>query len=321
MTAPVEGQLERELERAVAVLRAGGLVAFPTETVYGLGADAGNEAAVRRIFAVKGRPADHPLIVHLAAAEQLADWASTVPATARALADELLAGPAHAAARPSVPRVLDVVTGGRPTVGLRVPDQPARPGAARRVRRRRRGAVGEPLRQGEPHDGRRTSGPTSAPTSTSCSTAARAPSASSRPSSTARPTLPTLLRPGGVSVDRLVEVLGSPVRTEAVGPSRAPGMMASHYAPRCRVEVVDDVAVAEERVALLRSQGLAADLLAPSLGADGYARHLYGWLRDADDRGLDVLVAVAPAGDGLGLAVRDRLSKAAAPRPTVEDAG
>ena len=98
-------------------------------------------------------------------------------------------------------------------------------------------------------------------------------------------------------------------------------MMASHYAPRCRVEVVDEVAVAEERVSLLRSQGLTAELLAPSLGADGYARHLYGWLRDADDRGLDVLVAVAPAGDGLGLAVRDRLSKAAAPRPTVEDAG
>jgi L-threonylcarbamoyladenylate synthase len=319
LTAPVEGQLERELERAVAVLRAGGLVAFPTETVYGLGADAGNEAAVRRIFEVKGRPADHPLIVHLAAAEQLAAWASTVPVTARALADELWPGPLTLLLDRR-PTVLDAVTGRRPTVGLRVPDQPlalellgafgegvAAPSANRfgkvspTTAEHVRGDLGADV------DLVLDGGPCTVGVESTIVDCTTDP--------------PTLLRPGGVSVDRLVEVLGSPVRTEAAGPSRAPGMMASHYAPRCRVEVVDEVAVAEERVAVLRSEGLTADLLAPSLGAEDYARHLYGWLRDADDRGLDVLVAVAPAGEGLGLAVRDRLTKAAAPRPTVEDAG
>jgi len=315
LTPPVE----REVERAVAVLRCGGLVAFPTETVYGLGADAGNEAAVRRIFAVKGRPADHPLIVHIAAAEQLAEWASTVPASARALADELWPGPLTLLLDRR-PTVLDAVTGRRPTVGVRVPDQPlalellgAFGGGVAAPSANRFGKVSPTTAEhvrgdlGADVDLVLDGGPCAVGVESTIVDCTTDP--------------PTLLRPGGVSVDRLVEVLGSPVRTETVGPSRAPGMTASHYAPRCRVEVVDDVAVAQERVSLLRSQGLAADLLAPSLGADDYARHLYGWLRDADDRGLDVLVAVAPAGDGLGLAVRDRLSKAAAPRPTVEDAG
>ena len=319
MTAPAGAQLEREVERAVAVLQAGGLVAFPTETVYGLGADAGNEAAVRRIFEVKGRPADHPLIVHLAAAEQLAGWAATVPATARALADELWPGPLTLLLD-RCPGVLDVVTGGRPTVGVRVPDQPlalallgafgggvAAPSANRfgqvspTTAAHVRGDLGPDV------DLVLDGGPCSVGIESTIVDCTTDP--------------PTVLRPGGVSVDRIVEVLGAAVRTEVVGPSRAPGMMASHYAPRCRVEVVDDVAVAEERMVLLRSRGLSAGVLAPSLGADDYARHLYGWLRDADDRGLDVLVAVAPAGEGVGLAVRDRLSKAAAPRPTVEDAG
>jgi L-threonylcarbamoyladenylate synthase len=216
--------------------------------------------------------------------------------------------------------VLDAVTGRRPTVGLRVPDQP--------LALELLGAFGEGVaapsanRFGKvsPTTAEHVRGDLGADVDLvldggSCTVGVE----STIVDCTTDP--PTLLRPGGVSVDRLVEVLGSPVRTEAVGPSRAPGMMASHYAPRCRVEVVDVVAVAEERVAVLRSEGLTADLLAPSLGAEDYARHLYGWLRDADDRGLDVLVAVAPAGEGLGLAVRDRLTKAAAPRPTVEDAG
>ncbi len=105
------------------MLRDGGLVAFPTETVYGLGADASSPAALRRLYAVKGRPADHPVIVHLASIGQLADWAVDVPERARRLAEACWPGPLTLVLERS-PRVPDEVTGGRPTVGLRVPDQP-----------------------------------------------------------------------------------------------------------------------------------------------------------------------------------------------------
>src|SRR5687767_11345831 len=108
---------------AVATLRAGGLVAFPTETVYGLGADAANAAAVKKIFAAKGRPHDHPLIVHLASAAQLADWAREVPLAARALAQKFWPGPLTLIL-PRAPSVNDLVTGGQDTVALRVPAHP-----------------------------------------------------------------------------------------------------------------------------------------------------------------------------------------------------
>src|SRR5687768_10611952 len=100
------------LERAVQTLRRGGLVALPTETVYGLGADAQNELAVRRIFAAKGRPADHPLIVHLPGADALPDWAREVPPEARLLADAFWPGPLSLVLR-RTPRASDAVTGGQ----------------------------------------------------------------------------------------------------------------------------------------------------------------------------------------------------------------
>ncbi|MGZ4793328.1 MAG: L-threonylcarbamoyladenylate synthase, partial [Ilumatobacteraceae bacterium] len=112
-----------DIDRALRVLRGGGLVAIPTETVYGLAADASNAAAVQRIFAVKGRPVAHPLIVHLASAEQLAEWAATIPPAAALLADECWPGPLTLLV-PRATHVLDVVTGGRSTVGVRVPAHP-----------------------------------------------------------------------------------------------------------------------------------------------------------------------------------------------------
>jgi L-threonylcarbamoyladenylate synthase len=112
-----------EIERAVALLRRGELVAFPTETVYGLGADAANPAAVARIFAAKGRPADHPLIVHLPAAEHLARWARDIPAEAEKLAAAFWPGPLTLILKRQ-PQVPNAVTGGQDTVGLRVPSHP-----------------------------------------------------------------------------------------------------------------------------------------------------------------------------------------------------
>src|SRR3954453_8294629 len=109
--------------RAGEILRRGGLVAFPTETVYGLGADASNADAVHRLFAVKGRPADHPVIGHLADVSQLAEWSASVPSAARPLADAFWRGPLTVTV-PRAARLPDAVTGGRDTVGLRVPGQP-----------------------------------------------------------------------------------------------------------------------------------------------------------------------------------------------------
>ena len=114
---------DTDIEHAVAVLKSGGLVAFPTETVYGLGADASNPDAVGRIFAVKGRPATHPLIVHLADAVQVANWAREIPEAARALARRFWPGPLTVILKRAL-RVSDVVTGGQDTVALRVPSHP-----------------------------------------------------------------------------------------------------------------------------------------------------------------------------------------------------
>ncbi|HSF47614.1 MAG TPA: L-threonylcarbamoyladenylate synthase, partial [Burkholderiales bacterium] len=115
--------VDDDLDHAVSLLRAGRLVAFPTETVYGLGADASNDEAVKKIFAVKGRPADHPVIVHLPDAAQLERWASAVPERAQRLASRFWPGPLTLVL-PRAASVHDVVTGGQDTVGLRVPSHP-----------------------------------------------------------------------------------------------------------------------------------------------------------------------------------------------------
>lgn len=116
-------ELFPDVQRAVTVLRRGGLVAFPTETVYGLGADARNPEAVGRVFSVKGRPADHPLIVHLADASRLTEWAQDIPRAAWQLAEAFWPGPLTLVL-PRAPGVLDAVTGKLDTVALRVPGHP-----------------------------------------------------------------------------------------------------------------------------------------------------------------------------------------------------
>jgi L-threonylcarbamoyladenylate synthase len=124
----------QDIEKAVAVLRAGGLVAFPTETVYGLGADASNPDALRKIFAAKGRPQDHPLIVHVADAVQLANWARDIPPPAARLAKKFWPGPLTIILRRAL-HVCDLVTGGQDTVALRVPSHPVAQASPARGRR------------------------------------------------------------------------------------------------------------------------------------------------------------------------------------------
>ena len=301
-----------DVERAAAAIRNGGLVAIPTETVYGLAADATSPDAVARIFAVKGRPVDHPLIVHLASAEHVDTWASTVPSTARVLIDAAWPGPLTVIV-PRAAGVLDAVTGGLDTVGLRVPAHEmtlelldlvnvglAAPSA------NRFGAVSPTTAEhvlrdiGDRLDPRRDvildGGSCPIGVESTIVDCATSP--------------PQILRAGGVPVEDVHRLLAGEV-ADASGPSRASGMLASHYAPHCEVRLVDSA----DDASALRAGTIGAEVLDLTDDLVVYARELYARLRDADQRSVKVLIAVLPPAEGLGHAIRDRLTKAAAPRP------
>ncbi|MGD9793346.1 MAG: L-threonylcarbamoyladenylate synthase [Acidimicrobiia bacterium] len=299
---------------AVDILRSGGLVAVPTETVYGLAADATNAAAVRRIFTVKDRPPGHPLIVHIGRSAPLDRWCGDVSVDARKLAAAFWPGPLTMIV-PSIDAIATEVTGGRATVGLRMPDHPltldlldafdgavaapsanrfgkVSPTTAAHVERDLDGEVdlildGGPCRVGVESTIVELVGP-----------------------------VPQILRLGAITAAQIAAVLGREVLPEPVGPARASGMLASHYAPSCAVHIVEDRDEAMALVAELWNRGEGpVDLLDPEATSDEWAHELYGWLREADERRLRSLVVVPPSSDGVGAAVRDRLAKAAAPRP------
>lgn len=319
------------VEQAAEVLRRGGLVAFPTETVYGLGADASNADAVKRIFAAKGRPADHPLIVHLSNASDIDRWAVDVPPAARVLAARCWPGPLTMVLG-KAPWVPPITTGGLDTIGLRVPNQAlalsllrafgggvAAPSANRfgRVSPTRPEDVAAELDSVELIlDG----GP------------CRIGVESTILDLTVTPA--QILRPGGVSADELEEILGMAVARHPTGPARAPGMLEVHYAPSARVELVDASALAL-RAREWREQGERVGVIVPAdveipagvevLGvassAEAYAHALYAWLRSCDARQVTVVLAVPPSEAGIGAAVRDRLRRAAAGDSPRQDRG
>jgi L-threonylcarbamoyladenylate synthase len=314
-----------DIARAVRVLREGGLVALPTETVYGLGADARNELAVRRIFAVKGRPSTHPLIVHVASFEDARAWVAEVPQVAERLAAAFWPGPLTLVMRRS-PLASDAVTGGQDTVALRVPAH----GVALRLLRAFGGGIAAPsanrfgevsptcaahVREalGNDVDLVLDAGPCQVGVESTIVDVTREPL--------------RLLRPGGTSREALEAVLGQSVALATAAPDvRAPGMLESHYAPRAGLWLVDAPHLAVDaarrlalgaRVVVIAPQRVPAPpgvirLDVPE-DAEGFARVLYARLREADRLG-DVILAVPPPDSGLGLAVRDRLTRAAAPR-------
>ncbi len=321
---------DRSINLAVEVLRAGRLVAMPTETVYGLAADASNPEAVLKVFATKGRPHGHPLIVHVDAAARLADWAQRVPADAFRLAEAFWPGPLTLVLerRPSVPTV---VTGGLDTVAVRMPAHP--------VAQRLLASFGGGLAAPSANRFGRVSPTTAADVSADlgdlveviidggpCEIGVESTIveiSADQDVDAATPQV-TILRPGGVSAEALAEVLGRTVETTVSGEARAPGMLPSHYAPRTPVEVWGD-GEAPGRVAELASTGARvgvlslAEIAAPGAvvawdaGGDVavLARSLYQWLRQADADALDALVVVLPPAEGLGIAVGDRLRRAA----------
>jgi L-threonylcarbamoyladenylate synthase len=310
-----------EIERAVEVLRAGGLVAFPTETVYGLGADASNEAALHRLYAVKGRPSDHPVIVHLGSAEMLDDWAVDVPDFARALAGDLWPGPLTLVLR-RADHVPDAATGGLDTVGLRVPGHPlalellhafvggiAAPSANRfgRVSPTTADAVRSDL--GDDVELVLDGGPCTVGVE---STIVDCTGEEVR-----------ILRQGGVTTAVVARITG--MQTVIGGSTPAPGTLDAHYAPDATVRTIatgelDALAADTPRAGLLGLVGDVHDVpagwvaLATPADSEEYARVLYAALRQADAMGLPVVVAVLPSDEGIGVAVCDRLRRAAASR-------
>ena len=308
------------------MLRAGELVAFPTETVYGLGADAGNAAAVAKIFAAKGRPADHPLIVHLPSAGHLSRWAREVPPEAEKLASAFWPGPLTLILERQ-PSVSDGVTGGQDTVGLRVPSHPlalellaafdggiAAPSANRfgRISPTTAAHVREELGSRVPlvlDGGACPVGIESTILDLSRGT-------------------PVLLRPGSISAADIARVLGR--APEAAAPQadapRVSGSLEAHYAPRTPLQLVSsdgllfalrNALVAGEKVAVLAptAQAISHELVtwkqSPAEPA-GFAHDLYASLRELDALGcVRILVQQPPAGEAWA-AVNDRLRRAAA---------
>ncbi len=314
-----------ELARAAALLRAGELVAFPTETVYGLGADARNPRAIARIFAAKGRPVDHPLIVHLPGVGHLERWAVDVPGVAGRLAAAFWPGPLTLILKrhPGVP---DAVTGGQDTVGLRVPRHPL----ALQLLREFDGGVAAPSanRFG------RVSPTTAAHVREELGDAVAmivdgGPCAVGIESTILDLSAgePRILRPGMLDAAALGAVLGRPPEFGAMpdGP-RVSGSLEAHYAPRTPLRLVAATALAQtareaidagHHVAVLGPEALAIahqNLAWHAASADPvqFAHDLYARLRELDAAGCDLILVAAPPADAAWRAVTDRLSRAAA---------
>jgi L-threonylcarbamoyladenylate synthase len=298
-----------DIARAVQVLREGGLVAFPTETVYGLGADAANSDALRRLYAVKGRPVDHPVIVHIARAAQLDDLARDVPDIARTLANACWPGPLTLVVRRRAGAVADEATGGRDTVGVRVP---AHPVAVALLDAFGRG-VAAPSANRFGRVSPTTAAHVEADLDRDVDMILDGGASEVGVESTivdVTGATPAVLRVGGVSEARLAELVGHPLPRRTEGEVAAPGTLASHYAPNARVEAVPRAEVPARAEALQRTGTRFVVLDAPTDAAE-YAHDLYGLLRAADATGAEVIVAPLPDDDaGMAAAVRDRLRRA-----------
>lgn len=325
-TGGVTVRVSHEASAAVAALRGGGLVALPTETVYGLAGDARDPASVARIFAVKGRPQNHPVIVHLADAGQVGEWARHLPDWCWRLVAACWPGPLTVIAQ-RADGVLDAVTGGQSTVGLRVPAHPlthdvlarfggglAAPSANRYGQVSPTTAADVVTELGDRLDPERDLVLDGGP----CRIGVESTIVG------AWDDTPRLLRTGAITADEIRELTGVDVATDA-GEVRTPGSTASHYSPLADVVPVEPDALAAAAASIPTPFGLIAraDVPPPSVEhvrlaspADDneYARCLYAALRAADDQSLPAVLAVLPQDAGIGRAVRDRLVRASAGR-------
>ncbi len=306
------------LADAAANLLAGGLVAFPTETVYGLGADASNADAVARIYSVKGRPADHPLIVHIASMTGLGDWADDVPGYAISLARDFWPGPMTLIVKRSA-LAGDFVTGGQDTVGVRVPDHPVALGLLEAFER----AGGKGLAAPSANRFGNVSPTTAQAVSDelgdflaagdqildggACDVGVESTIIDCTGD------VPKILRPGAITAQMIAEstrldVVGA-VEESAI---RVSGSLEAHYAPAAKV-ILDQSPIAGQGLIALANilTGEGVIRLATPRTNEEFARVLYAALREADEKGLGTVVVHQPVGDGIAIAIRDRLARSA----------
>ena len=302
---------------AAAVLMSGGLVAFPTETVYGLGADACNAAAVARIYSVKGRPADHPLIVHVASMDALGDWAADVPAYAIALARDYWPGPMTLVVTRSE-LAADFITGGQDTVGVRVPNHPVALGLLEAFARAGGKGVAAPSanRFGNvsPTSAQAVSDELSDYLGMSDVILDGGACAVGVESTIIDCTgdVPKILRPGAITQEMIEHSTGFDVLNADGVAIRVSGSLESHYSPIAKV-VLDQSPLAGQGFIAMADVATAAGVirLAAPTTHDEFARVLYSALRAADEQGLNTVVVAQPGGNGIAIAIRDRLKRAA----------
>jgi len=328
VTSVVSNMQDPAIAAAARALEAGQLVAFPTETVYGLGADAENPAAVAAIYAAKGRPQDHPVIVHVAPGASLDYWCAEIPSEARQLAEAFWPGPLTMILK-RAPNIPADVSGGQDTVGIRCPSHPvaiallqafkggkggvAAPSANKfghvspTTARHVRDEFGDDPRLAAVLDG----GQSEVGIESTIVDLSRLATHG-----------PVLLRPGHISAEAIAAVIDQlPARPDAAAP-RASGTLESHYAPHTPVAMQDTAALAEtlarlhgagRKVALIHYSTLPAVHAAVQLPAtpEGFAHALYAALRAMDGSGADVILVEAPPQDGAWLGVNDRLRRAA----------
>jgi L-threonylcarbamoyladenylate synthase len=302
---------------AAAHLKAGDLVAFPTETVYGLGADASNLEAVARIYSVKGRPNDHPLIVHLASMDRMGDWARDVPEYAIALARFFWPGPMTLILKRSE-LAGDFITGGQDSVGVRVPDHVvalalleafekaggkgvAAPSANRfgHVSPTTAAAVTEELGEFLDRNDQIIDGG-------ACLVGVESTIIDCTGSA------PRILRPGAITASMIEECAGVKIEDSPSAIPRVSGSLENHYAPTADVLLDQTPKPGQGLIALAQIETpIGVIRLSSPVNAEQFAQTLYSALRQADSEGLSEVVVIQPVGDGIEVAIRDRLSRAA----------
>ena len=304
-----DGRLTASIDLAVKYLKDDLLIGLPTETVYGLAALASRPKAIAKIFQVKARPTNHPLILHLANYRQLEKWARNIPAYVEVLCDNFWPGPLTIVLQ-RTERVCDEITGARETVAIRVPNNQVAltllkklddglvapsanrfgkvsPTSAKHVVDDLGDEVALVLDGGNSEIGVES-------TILDCTRSS-----------------PQILRLGAITKDELESVAKISIALSD-GESRASGMLEKHYAPNCRVELVETAADAKRRQSELVSENQKVQILDFLGDVVSYANQLYARLRQADQSGIDVVIAVIPRNVGLGEAIRDRLTKASA---------
>lgn len=304
-----------QIDDAALALQRGQLVAFPTETVYGLGADAANPTAVARIYEAKQRPTNHPLIIHVSSVDQMDYWAIEIPDYARLLAKAFWPGPMTLILQRSV-AAKDFVTGGQPSVGLRVPNHPV---------------ALELLKKFESLGGTGVAAPSAnlfgrvSPTTADAVSAELASRLSDKDmvlegGSSAvgiestiidcTKAAPSILRPGAITEEMISDVTNLSLIQKDSG-IRVSGALDSHYAPRAKVFLNVEPKPGQGLIALASEPTpVGVFRLCSPEDANEYAQQLYSALRLADEKGISEVVAITPSGDGIAIAIRDRLSKA-----------